>query len=234
MERARVLSPSLSVSAHAVFASVLVVAPLVGPQALPKTSTSSGPLELPAVSVHLPGGGMPRPGRGGPPRVTRHPGFTLPTQPAAAVPIPEPTDLTGDGLVPGLLEGDDASGLAAGFCLADCSAGGPADQTVVDPPAVAGHGPYRVGGGFLEPVRVRSVTPEYPALALAARVEGRVVIDCVIDEDGRVVEVAVLEGHVLLQAAAADAVRQWRYRPTLLNGVRVPVRLQVVVSFRIR
>jgi protein TonB len=49
-----------------------------------------------------------------------------------------------------------------------------------------------------------------------------------------VTNVVVLEGHPLLDAAAVDAVRQWRYRPTLLNGVPIAIQMQVVVSFTLR
>jgi protein TonB len=85
-----------------------------------------------------------------------------------------------------------------------------------------------------EPRKVRHVAPVYPPLALAARVQGRVRLECVIGEDGRVSEIVVVEGHPLLDAAAIEAVRQWRYRPTLLNGVPVSVALAVVVDFRLR
>jgi protein TonB len=81
---------------------------------------------------------------------------------------------------------------------------------------------------------VRHVAPVYPPLAVAARVQGSVRLECVIGEDGRVSEVAVVQGHPLLDAAAVEAVRQWRYRPTLLNGVRVSLVLTVVVDFRLR
>jgi protein TonB len=90
-----------------------------------------------------------------------------------------------------------------------------------------------VGGDVREPRKVRHVAPVYPPLAVAARVQGRVTLECVIAEDGRVTEVSLLRGHPLLDAAAAEAVRHWRYTPTLLNGVPVSVVLRVVVEFRL-
>jgi protein TonB len=75
------------------------------------------------------------------------------------------------------------------------------------------------------------VLPVYPEIARAARVQGNVVLDCTISREGRVVDVKVLSGHVLLQPAAVEAVRQWLYRPTLLNGVPVPVVMTVTVRF---
>jgi protein TonB len=80
---------------------------------------------------------------------------------------------------------------------------------------------------------VRHVAPVYPPLAVVARVQGRVALECAIAEDGRVTEVLLLSGHPLLDEAAAEAVRQWRYTPTLLNGVPVSVVLRVVVDFRL-
>jgi protein TonB len=78
------------------------------------------------------------------------------------------------------------------------------------------------------------VAPVYPPLAVAARVEGNVILECVIGEDGRVSGIAVVRGHPLLDAAAVEAVRQWRYAPSLLNGVHVSVVLSVTVAFRLR
>jgi protein TonB len=65
-------------------------------------------------------------------------------------------------------------------------------------------------------------------------VEGRVLIECVIDTGGRVAEARVVSGTPLLDQAALDAVRQWRYRPTLLDGVPVAVQMTVTVHFRLR
>jgi len=229
--KARALPPSISVAAHAVLAAGVALAPLLGTAALPQ-ATSPRVDAMPSVlSIRLSGGGAPRMGRVGPPRVPSRSGLVVPTSPPASVPVPEPIDLSGDGLVPGFAEGPgDASG-SSGFCLSDCAA---APAVAAAEPAAAHRGPYRPGGDIREPVRIRSVAPVYPPLAVSARVAGRVVVDCVIDEEGRVTNVAVLEGHRLLDAAAVDAVRQWRYRPTLLNGVPIAIQLQVVVSFTLR
>ena len=69
---------------------------------------------------------------------------------------------------------------------------------------------------------------------MQARISGAVEIDCLIDETGRVTGVRVLSGHALLAPAAADAVRQWVYSPTRLNGAAVAVLLTVSVRFEIR
>jgi protein TonB len=91
--------------------------------------------------------------------------------------------------------------------------------------------PVRPGGDLQPPTKLRQVAPAYPELARQARVQGVVVLDCVIDPSGRVADVKVLRGHSLLAPAAVDAVRQWLYTPTRLNGVPVAVLLTVTVRF---
>jgi len=96
------------------------------------------------------------------------------------------------------------------------------------PPAV------RPGRGIDPPVKLHHVAPGYPALARDARVGGVVVIECRIDTEGRVADARILRGHPLLDDAALDAVRQWRYRPTLLHGRPVSVIMSVTVRFTLR
>ena len=93
--------------------------------------------------------------------------------------------------------------------------------------------PVRVGAQVKEPRKLRHVTPRYPEIARAARVQGVVVLECLIDEQGRVKEVKLLRGLPLLDQAAIEAVKQWLYTPTLLNGVPVPVVMTVTVNFRL-
>jgi protein TonB len=83
-------------------------------------------------------------------------------------------------------------------------------------------------------MKVADVAPAYPPIARAARVEGIVILEAVIGEDGAVRDVRVLRSIPLLDAAATEAVRQWRFTPTLLNGQPVPVVMTVTVAFRLR
>jgi TonB family protein len=94
-------------------------------------------------------------------------------------------------------------------------------------------GAVRVGGTIKEPRKLRNVNPSYPDIAKQARVQGVVILECTIGSDGRVQEVKVLRGIPLLDEAAVDAVRQWVYTPTLLNGVPVPVIMTVTVHFKL-
>jgi protein TonB len=75
------------------------------------------------------------------------------------------------------------------------------------------------------------VQPIYPALARAARVQGQVVIRAVISRNGTIENLQTISGHPMLVGAALDAVRQWRYRPFILNGDPVEVETQVTVNF---
>ena len=93
---------------------------------------------------------------------------------------------------------------------------------------------FRVGGDVQPPAKLRHVTPDYPELARRARQEGRVVLECTIDVHGRVVDARVVRGTPLLDQAALDAVREWRYAPTLLNGVPVAIVMTVTVMFTLR
>ena len=91
----------------------------------------------------------------------------------------------------------------------------------------------RVGGQIKEPRKLKDVRPRYPEEAKQARVQGVVILECTISPKGQVTDVKVLRGVPLLDAAAVEAVRQWEYTPTLLNGVPVPVIMTVTVNFRL-
>jgi protein TonB len=81
------------------------------------------------------------------------------------------------------------------------------------------------------PRKIHDVKPEYPPLARAAHLEGIVVLECTIGVDGKITELHVLGGKPMLTDAALDAVRQWVYAPTLLDGVPVAVVMTVTVNF---
>jgi periplasmic protein TonB len=93
--------------------------------------------------------------------------------------------------------------------------------------------PVRIGGPIVEPRKIRDVKPVYPAIAVASGKEGLVILEAVIGEDGSVRDVRVLRSVALLDQAAIDAVRQWRFTPTLLSGQPVPVVMTVTVNFKL-
>lgn len=94
--------------------------------------------------------------------------------------------------------------------------------------------PVRLGGNVGPPLKTYDVKPAYPADALAAKLEGIVIIEATIDCNGNVADAQLLRGVPLLNDVAMDAVRQWKYTPTLLNGVPVPVKMTVTVTFAVR
>ena len=132
----------------------------------------------------------------------------------------------------GSAAGDVASGLAIGSGL-------PAPGVTPPPPpppppaAVkqASQKTVRLGGNVMEAKLVRRVMPVYPPLARQARISGKVSLQGVISRDGRVINLEVRSGHPLLIASAVDAVRQWLYQPTLLNGEPVEVIAPIEVNF---
>jgi len=99
------------------------------------------------------------------------------------------------------------------------------------PEFVDGVRPLRVGGEIKPPVKLRDVKPIYPPIAQSARVQGVVIIQAVIDTLGNVASASVLRGVPLLDEAALDAVRQWQFQPTTINGVVTPIVMTVTVNF---
>ena len=100
------------------------------------------------------------------------------------------------------------------------------------PPAPAPRAPVRIGGQIQAPALLHRVEPIYPPFAVNAHLQGVVILEALVDEDGTVAEVKVLRSpSALLDNAALTAVRQWRYSPLLLNGIRTRFVLTVVLSF---
>jgi TonB family protein len=91
--------------------------------------------------------------------------------------------------------------------------------------------PLRIGGQIKAPLKIKDVKPVYPAIARSARVAGAVTMEATIGPDGKVIDAKVVRSIPLLDQAALDAVRQWEYTPTLLNGVPVPVLVTVTINF---
>ena len=107
-------------------------------------------------------------------------------------------------------------------------------EILAPPPVIEKHDPpppVRPGGAVRQPIKTYNVDPVYPAMAQAARIQGIVIIEATLSEDGRVVNARILRSVPLLDQAALDAVRQWQYTPTTLNGVKVPVIMTVTVNF---
>ena len=89
----------------------------------------------------------------------------------------------------------------------------------------------KLGGQVVAAKLVAQPQPVYPPLARQARIQGNVVLHAIIDKDGRVGELQVISGHPLLVQSALEAVKNWRYQPTQLNGDPVEVDTTITVSF---
>lgn len=108
---------------------------------------------------------------------------------------------------------------------------GPGGVTLTAPPKVTA--PIRPGGDVKPPQRTSYVAPVYPQIAQAAKIEGMVILEAIIDESGVVRDVKVLRSIPLLDKAAIDAVSKWRYTPTRLNGTAVSIIMTVTVMFNL-
>jgi protein TonB len=99
------------------------------------------------------------------------------------------------------------------------------------PPAAPKQTRIKLGGQVVAAKLVAQPQPVYPPLARQARIQGNVVLHAIIDKDGRVGELQVISGHPLLVQSALEAVKNWRYQPTQLNGDPVEVDTTITVSF---
>lgn len=134
------------------------------------------------------------------------------------------------GGVPGGVPGGTLGGVLGGII------GGAASPmaAVAPPPPPAMKRIIRVGGKVDPPKQTYAPELKYPAIARAAKVEGTVVIDAIIDEQGNVVQAHVVSGPGLLIGAALQSVEQWKYEPTRLNGEPVSVEMHVQVHFALQ
>jgi len=145
--------------------------------------------------------------------------------------LPPPSASAGVvGGVPGGVPGGASGGVIGGIIGSVPTAAPP------PPPVKAVEKPVtpqriRVGGNVQAANLVRKVTPQYPALAKQARVQGTVRFQAIIGKDGTIQNLQLVSGHPLLVPSATEAVKQWLYKPTLLNGEPVEVITQIDVNF---
>ena len=135
-----------------------------------------------------------------------------------------PPDLGGGG-VPGGVPGGIPGGSTGGVI------GGILSSTHVDVPKVATPQRVRVSSGVSTGLLIKKVTPNYPPLAKQARIQGHVLLQAEISKEGTIQNLQLISGHPMLAPAAIEAVKQWRYKPYLLNGEPVAVETQVDVIF---
>jgi periplasmic protein TonB len=139
---------------------------------------------------------------------------------------PPPMPATGGvvGGVPGGIPGGQLGGVIGGIVNATSNAAVP-KFVPVTPQRV------RISQGVTKGLLVQKVEPTYPPLARAARVQGDVVLSAIIDSNGQITNLQLVSGHPMLVPAAIAAVKQWRYKPYLLNGQPVEVETTITVIF---
>ena len=145
---------------------------------------------------------------------------------------PPPVVTTGGvvGGVPGGIPGGQLGGVIGGIISASSSLA--AAPTLPKPvPAVQR---IRISQGVTQGLLIFRVEPTYPPLAQQARIQGVVVMTALIDKGGNVQRLQVVSGHPLLAPAAIEAVKQWRYKPFVLNGQPLEVETTVTVNFHLR
>ena len=208
-----------SILMHAVLVAAVIAAPLMAPGVLPLP---------PAMMAFLAAAPLPPP-----PPPARTAASKALVELTRAVPIEAPSGIKADN---GLVAPDEGppGGVERGVPDSLPGSGLAVSPEPTPPPPPTPAAPIRPGGDLLAPTRIKVVQPVYPAIAQSARVQGVVVIEAVIGTDGKVRDAKVLRSIPLLDQAAVEAVRQWEYTPSRLNGVPVPVIMTVTVNFTLR
>ncbi len=219
----RSYSTIASFTFQALVTGALIIVPLIRPVALPFLR----PVGTPTVLTVPPGR---------PPEIAHSPSHLLGNMLNGRIIMPlsipigirivqddVPPPQIGDGpYVPG--DTGSRTGPAVPYAL--WSTGQPVP---LPPPHVQPH-PVRISH-MSEGDLIRKVQPVYPPLARSARIQGAVILAATISKDGSIENLRVISGHPVLVTAALDAVRQWRYRPYVLNGEPVEVETQITVNF---
>ncbi len=137
------------------------------------------------------------------------------------------------GGVPGGIPGVAAGGVGTGFFNGALPVAPPPPPPAAKVVAAAPSEPKQitVGGDVEAAMLLQQVRPDYPAMARAARIAGNVRLKAVIGTDGRIKNLIAMSGHPMLVDAAMNAVRQWVYKPTVLDGMLVEVNTEIVVRF---
>ena len=216
----------VSLALHTIAAALIVIVPLLSADQLPDPASAVKAFFVEPMAAPAPPPPPPPPAArpANAPKVIPKPilenKFVAPVEVPEEITPEESIDMGvegGAGGVEGGVPGGGVGGIVGGL------------PDAPPPPVQA----VRVGGQIKEPKKLKNVAPVYPDIAKQARVQGVVILECTISPQGKVTDVKVLRGIPLLDSAAADAVKQWVYTPTLLNGVPVPVIMTVTVNFKL-
>jgi periplasmic protein TonB len=215
----------VSTIVQATILGILILIPLIYTEALPKAMLSTlliapppppppPPPPQPVKTIVKPVARLIQSGKLMQPRA-------IPKEVAVFKEAELPPDVINNSNNGGVFGGIPGQGIIGG-------SGGPA---LPPPPKAAAPARIKQGGNVTAASIVTQTRPVYPALARQARIQGNVVLHAIIDKDGKVAQLEVVTGHPLLVQSALDAVKQWRYKPTLLNGDPVEVDTTITVTF---
>jgi protein TonB len=221
----RLVTSIFSFFGQFVLIGILILIPLIYTDALPKSMTMT-------FLVAPPPPPPPPPPAAPAPKIVKIQSEVINGQLRTPTKIPDkiqmikeeenPPDLGGvPGGVPGGIPGGSTGGVMGGIL----------SSTQVAVPKIATPQRVRVSSGVSTGLLIRKVQPTYPQLAKQARIQGSVVLQAEISKDGTIQNLQLISGHPMLAPAAIEAVKQWRYKPYLLNGEPVAVETQVVVNF---
>lgn len=232
--KTRTFTLGMSIVFHSLLIAVVILVPILFSDALPPLARDALRVilvEPPAIVPPAPPPPPPAAGLRVVPRAIATPApspvdakWVAPIEiPEAITPEAPSFDLGIEGGVPGGVEGGVPGGVVGGVVGGLPQAPPPSEQVPV----------VRVGGKLRAPKLVKEVRPAYPELALLARVSALVILEARVDAEGHVKSVTVLRGSPLFDEPAVEAVKQWRYRPLLFNGVPTEFILTVTLNFRI-
>ncbi len=221
----RGLTTLTSFGVQALVGGVLLLLPLLRPTGLPSLRQLSAPVSLgqplaesAAVTMRASGNAAPS----NPTAIT----LRMPTRIPSGIPAEGDDGPPAGGLsgpyTPGALGTGSPDGVLNSFGTAPRPIM-PSAPVTVAPPVRLSH----MSEGDL----VRKILPVYPPLARSARIQGQVLLQAMISKQGVIEDLKVLSGHPMLVPAAKEAVRQWRYRPYVLNNEPVEVETQITVTF---
>jgi protein TonB len=211
----------VSIALHAIAIAAFFIVPLLADVELPPPNTRVATPYIPVIRIAPPVAMRSRP-------VSAKP---LPSLPNAA-PVVAPDTIAPEREIAAM-----SNGLpGTDFGLPEGVDPGLLTGEPAPPPPSTPAEPKRVrSGGLIEPPRkIKNVSPVYPAIAQSSRVQGTVILEAVIGVDGRVEQVKVLKPVMLLTESAIEAVRQWAFTPTKLNGEPVQVIMTVTVDFKLQ
>jgi protein TonB len=235
----RAWATGLGVTIESVLVGAAMLFPMLWPQALPRPQALIALLEpvAPPAPAHQDTAAQ------GPRVIRKDQPFKLhelriPTRvPPHPISIIDPPDAAGTVYVPGGIGEPNGSGLGLVTGILESARAAPLPRIEPTAPAArstpAAPARFRIGTGVKMARLIHRVEPVYPLLARNMRVQGTVELTSVIGVDGRLKELRVLSGHPLLAGAALDAVKQWIYEPTYLNGDPVEVIAPIIVTFKL-